>query len=71
MAFTQAFRESTTLKFVTPAWIILLFKFLVGGLDFGAGQFPVIDAGAFGIAFAAIVGVWLGREWRKSHYAKP
>ena len=68
MGMTKAFRESTTLKMVLPAWLILLFKFLSGGLDFGFGSFPVLTAVEFASAFAAVMAVWLGREWRKAHY---
>lgn len=59
------FRESTTFKCVVVGLSILYFKFAVGGLDFGFGEFPVIDALDFGAAAAALLAVWLNREWRK------
>lgn len=70
MSITDAVRESTTLKLVIPLWFALLCKFTVGGLDFGFGEFPVITAGEFGLASAGILAIWLGREWKETHYAK-
>jgi hypothetical protein len=74
MAFTEAFRESTTLKLVVPAWAILLLKFMFAGVDFKYGEFAIefapMGAVAFGTALAAILAIWLGREWRKAHYAE-
>ena len=66
----EALRESTTLKLVIPLWAVLLFKFAVGGLDIGFGEFPVIEATEFGLSSAGILAIWLGREWKETHYAK-
>ncbi len=66
MAFSNAFRESTTLKACVVASTLLFGKFAVGGYDFGFGISPVIDAFAFGAAFAGIWAIWCNREWRKS-----
>ena len=68
MAFTKAFRESTTLKACSLATSLLFFKFLAGGYDFGYGTSPVIDATAFGLAFAGIWAIWCNREWRKAKH---
>ena len=68
MAFTNAFRESTTFQACAVASSILFFKFASGGLDFGAGEFPVIGATEFGIAFAGIWAIWCNREWRKAKH---
>ena len=70
MGMTEAVRESTTLKLIIPLWGALLFKFVCGGLDFGYGEFPIIEAGEFGLASAGILAIWLGREWKETHYAK-
>lgn len=69
MAFTNAFRESTTLKACTIASLLLFGKFAIGGFDFGFGSSPVIDATSFGIAFAGIWAIWCNREWRKAKKA--
>ena len=69
MKLTEAFRESTTLKLVVPAWFILLGKFAVGGLDFGFGEFPAIGATEFGFAVAAVLAIWLGREVKEVYKA--
>ena len=66
----KAFRESTTLKLVIPAWALLLFKFYAGGQDFGFGLNPVIGAGEFGAAIALVLGIWLGREVKEVYKAK-
>jgi len=72
MAFTKAFRESTTLKLILPAWAILIIKFGLSGVDFKFGELAItfvpMGAVAFGTALAAILSIWLGREWRKAHY---
>jgi len=64
----KSWRESTTLKFVWPAAVILLIKFFFAGLTISGLSFPPMSAQDFGIAFAAIMAIWLGREWRKDHY---
>ena len=66
MAFTKTFRESTTLKAVVAATILLFGKFAIGGFDFGYGTSDFIGATEFGIAFAAIWAIWREREYRKS-----
>lgn len=60
-------RESRTLAFVGITWLLMSARFVLGGLgaDFGGFRFEVgvtamIDYGA---AVAAVLAVWLGREW--------
>lgn len=57
-------RESKTLSFVTLAFFALLFKFIGAGLDLPViGEFPEMGAQEFGVAVAAILTIWIGREW--------
>ena len=68
-------RESTTLSFVTAAFVALLFKFLAAGLQVTAGQdmlinMPQMGAGEFGMAAAAVLAIWLGREWTEKVASK-
>lgn len=60
-------RESRTLAFVLVAFSLMSLRFALGGLgcDLGGFRFEVgvtsmIDYGA---AVAAVLAVWLGREW--------
>jgi hypothetical protein len=57
-------RESHTLLFVAIAALVLIYKFAVAGLTIWGLTFPDMTASEFGIAFAAVLAVWLGREWR-------
>jgi len=56
-------RESHTLLFVALAALVLIYKFAVAGLMLWGLTFPDMSATEFGIAFAAVLAVWLGREW--------
>jgi hypothetical protein len=58
-------RESHTLLFVGLAALVLIYKFAVAGTTLFGLNWPAMNAGEFGIAFAAILAVWLGREWQK------
>jgi hypothetical protein len=60
-------RESRTLAFVGMTWLLMTVRFALGGLGASLGVFrfeigstAMIDYGA---AVAAILMVWLGREW--------
>lgn len=60
-------RESRTLFFVSAAFAFLSIRFALGGLQASLGDFrfdvvstPMLDYGA---AVAAVLSVWLGREW--------
>ena len=57
-------RESHTLLFVALAAQALITKFSLAGMTVLGQEFPAMSATEFGIAFAAILAVWLGREWR-------
>lgn len=63
-------RESRTLWFVCVAFFVLTFRFFAGGLEFTIGPVhwliqsaPLTD---YGVAIAAILAVWVGREWTNS-----
>lgn len=57
-------RESHTLLFVALAALTLTCKFAAAGLSvWGLGPFPPMSATEFGLAFAGVMAVWLGREW--------
>ena len=57
-------RESITLTFCTVATVILLAKFALAGLTLPyIGLVPLMGAGEFGLAFAAVLAPWLHREW--------
>ena len=59
-------RESHTLLFIALACIPLVARFALGGINLPViGTLPVMSATEFGTAFAAIMAVWLGREWIK------
>ncbi len=60
-------RESRTLWFVTVTWLIMTARFIAGGIEFTVGPVHwsiapslVLD---YGGAVAAIIAVWVGREW--------
>lgn len=54
-------KRSKTLFFVSIPWLVLVVKFLVGGL----WGMPVIEAEDFGLAVAAVLVPWVGREWKE------
>ena len=57
-------RESHTLMFVSVAIVSVIVKFIFAGLTLpGLGLLPQMEVSEFGMAFAAIMAVWLGREW--------
>lgn len=56
-------RESHTLLFVALAALVLIYKFAVAGLTIWGLTFPTMSATEFGTAFAAVLFIWLGREW--------
>lgn len=60
-------RESRTLFFVSAAFTFMSIRFVLGGLGASLGYFrieiaptPMLDYSA---AVAAILTIWLGREW--------
>jgi hypothetical protein len=56
-------RESHTLLFVGMAAVVLILKFAFASLEVLGYKVPAMGAGEFGAAFAAVMVVWLGREW--------
>ena len=69
MSLIKKTRESSTMSIVLPAAALVMIKFALADLDVAGLNFPEMSATEFGIAFAAILAVWLGREWRSAHYA--
>lgn len=70
MSLIKKTRESSTMAIVLPAAVLVMFKFAVAGTNLLGMDFPEMSATEFGIAFAAVLAIWLGREWRSAHYAK-
>jgi hypothetical protein len=61
-------RESVTLGFVSIAFFIITIKFVFSGLDLsgiGLGKVNAISISEYATSFAAVLAVWLGREWVK------
>ncbi|MBL4797627.1 MAG: hypothetical protein JKY50_09445 [Oleispira sp.] len=57
-------KESITLGLVFISWAVVVIKFAIAGITIGPlGTMPIIGAGEFGMAVAAILAIWLGREW--------
>jgi hypothetical protein len=56
-------RESHTLLFVALAALVLIGKFAVASTQLLGITWPAMGAGEFGLAFAGVMAVWLGREW--------
>ena len=60
-------RESRTLALVGLTWLLMTLRFALGGMSFSVAgltlqiaQTAMIDYGA---AVAAVLAIWLGREW--------
>ena len=62
-------KRSKTLFFVAVSWFVIVARYALGGLDTFIGTVPVTSATDFGIAIAAVLSIWLGREWKETHYA--
>lgn len=60
-------KESKTLFFVSVTWSVMVFKFLIAGLKYGEVTAPPMDIQSFGIAVAAVLAIWLGREWTEKN----
>jgi membrane associated rhomboid family serine protease len=63
-------RESHTLLFVTLAALVLIYKFAVASLTLFGITFPAMTATEFGIAFGAVLAVWLARDWTEKTASK-
>lgn len=68
MAFTDAYRESTTLKLVIVPWGLLVFKYAISDMMIFGSKTSYIDPAMFAGAIALVLAPWLHREWRKSRY---
>jgi heme A synthase len=55
-------KRSKTLFLVVMCLVVLLFKFILGGLETPLGTLPIISAGEFGLAAAGLIGVWVMRD---------
>ena len=64
-------RESKTLFFVTVSWAVVVVRYALGGLETPLGTMPETTASDFGLAVAAILAIWLGREWREAKFNEP
>lgn len=60
-------KESKTLMFVSVTWAVMVFKFAIAGLEFKGITAPEMDIQSFGIAVAAVLAIWLGREWTEKN----
>lgn len=58
-------RESHTLMFVAAAALVLVYKFAVAGTTLLGVAWPAMSASEFGLAFAGVMAIWLGREWKQ------
>ena len=65
-------RESRTLFFVAVSWLMMTLRFIAGGLAFEYGPIRWDIAPAlvtdYGVAVAAVIAVWVGREWVRSKF---
>lgn len=57
-------KSSTTLFLVMCGLAALTYQFMKIAAPTGS------DLQAYGVAFAAIVSIWVGREWKEAHYGK-
>lgn len=54
------FAESSTFKLVILSLAVMNYQWLFGGVEATLTE--------YGAATAAILAIWLGREWRDTHY---
>jgi len=52
--------KSTTLKLVLMSLCVLNYQWLFGGVEATLTE--------YGMATGVITGIWLGREWKETHY---
>jgi len=69
MSLFSKSRESSTLQLVIPAVGLLFYKFAVGGTVLFGISNPYMTGTEFSLAFAAVMAVWLQREWRSAKFA--
>lgn len=62
-------RESRTLFFVRLSWLVVTLRMILGGVVLKMGPLEwgisTIDAASYGAAVAAILAIWVGREWKQ------
>jgi hypothetical protein len=59
-------RESRTFVIVSFSWLAVWVKFIGAGLTLPVlGTIPPMTATEFGVSIAAIMSIWLGREFIK------
>lgn len=54
------FRESSTFKLVLFSYVVMNYQWLSGAVDASLTDYAT--------ATAAILMIWLGREWKETHY---
>lgn len=56
--------ESKTLTFVTGSYAVTTVKFALASLTVHGVQIPAMTGTEYAACVVAILGIWLGREWR-------
>jgi len=59
MSLIKKTRESTTMQLLLVPLVLVCWKYFDGSIT---------SSTEFAQAFAMLMAVWLGREWRSSHY---
>ncbi|MEJ1353115.1 MAG: hypothetical protein RPU13_07625 [Candidatus Sedimenticola sp. (ex Thyasira tokunagai)] len=61
-------KKSKTLTFVTIGFAVVVLKFLFAGLELGdMGEVPPMSGIEFAAAAAAVLAIWLGREYTEKN----
>ena len=61
--------QSTTLKFVIVSYALVSLKYLLAGVELPMlGLMADMSANDYAMAITLILTIWLGREWRETHY---
>lgn len=55
-------KQSRTLAFVSVSWAALTIKFIAAGVTVGDVSIAQMTATEYGLAVAAVLAIWLGRE---------
>jgi hypothetical protein len=55
-------KQSRTLAFVSVSWFALTVKFVSAGITFDGITTAPMTATEYGLAVAAVLAIWLGRE---------
>ena len=70
MAFTKAFRESTTLKLILVPFAIINFRYLLNTFNSEFINQAPISMEGFAAACGILIGVWIGREFKEVYKSK-